>query len=51
MNLQSFSPYQKRVLLVLTLVNFVNWIDRQIVYPLFPRLPTPASRYWFSFAI
>jgi predicted MFS family arabinose efflux permease len=23
-------------LLVLTLVNFVNWIDRQIVYPLFP---------------
>ncbi len=30
------TSYQKRVLLVLTLVNFVNWIDRQIVYPLFP---------------
>jgi len=27
---------QRRVLLVLTLINFVNWIDRQIVYPLFP---------------
>lgn len=27
---------QKRVLWVLTLINFVNWIDRQIVYPLFP---------------
>jgi len=24
------------MLLVLTLINFVNWIDRQIVYPLFP---------------
>ena len=31
-----FTSYQKRVLLVLTLINFVNWIDRQIVYPLFP---------------
>lgn len=30
------SPYQRRVLLILTLINFVNWIDRQIVYPLFP---------------
>jgi MFS transporter, Spinster family, sphingosine-1-phosphate transporter len=38
MNLRSFSPYQKRVLLVLTLVNFVNWIDRQVVYPLFPMI-------------
>jgi len=27
---------QKRVLLILTLVNFVNWMDRQIVLPLFP---------------
>ena len=33
-----FSSYQKRVLLVLTLINFVNWIDRQIVYPLFPMI-------------
>jgi predicted MFS family arabinose efflux permease len=34
--LGGFTPDQKRVLLVLTLINFVNWIDRQIVYPLFP---------------
>ena len=31
-----FTSDQKRVLLVLTLINFVNWIDRQIIYPLFP---------------
>ncbi|HEY6292194.1 MAG TPA: MFS transporter [Terriglobia bacterium] len=31
-----FTSDQKRVLVVLTLINFVNWIDRQIVYPLFP---------------
>ncbi len=36
MDERRFSSYQKRVLLVLTLINFVNWIDRQIVYPLFP---------------
>ncbi len=35
-NLSRFTSYQKRVLIVLTLINFVNWIDRQIVYPLFP---------------
>ena len=34
--ISGFSSSQKRVLLVLTLINFVNWIDRQIVYPLFP---------------
>jgi len=34
MNTPGFSPYQKRVLIVLTLINFVNWMDRQIVYPL-----------------
>jgi len=34
--LADFTSDQKRVLLVLTLINFVNWIDRQIVYPLFP---------------
>ena len=34
--LANFTSDQKRVLLVLTLINFVNWIDRQIVYPLFP---------------
>ena len=36
MNTPGFSPYQKRVLIVLTLINFVNWMDRQIVYPLMP---------------
>ena len=34
--LAHFTSDQKQVLLVLTLINFVNWIDRQIVYPLFP---------------
>ena len=34
--LADFTSDQKRVLRVLTLINFVNWIDRQIVYPLFP---------------
>ena len=29
--LADFTSDQKRVLLVLTLINFVNWIDRQIV--------------------
>ena len=34
--MSGISAYQRRVLLILTLINFVNWIDRQIVYPLFP---------------
>jgi predicted MFS family arabinose efflux permease len=34
--LGGFTSDQQRVLVVLTLINFVNWIDRQIVYPLFP---------------
>src|SRR5512146_1211069 len=33
-----FTSYQLRVLIVLTLVNFVNYVDRQIVFPLFPLL-------------
>src|SRR5512146_390572 len=33
-----FTSYQLRVLLVLALVNFVNYVDRQIVFPLFPLL-------------
>ena len=37
-NAAGFSSYQKRVLTVLTLINLVNWIDRQIIYPLFPLL-------------
>jgi predicted MFS family arabinose efflux permease len=37
---QRFSPYQRRVLLVLMLVNFVNYIDRNIIYPLFPLIRT-----------
>ncbi len=36
--LYRFTASQKRILLVLTLINFVNWIDRQIVYPLFPAI-------------
>lgn len=31
-----FSSYQTRVLWVLTLINFVNYVDRQVLYPLFP---------------
>jgi len=37
-NRSGFSSYQRRVLTVLTLINLVNWIDRQIIYPLFPLL-------------
>ncbi len=33
-----FTSYQIRVLAVLALVNFVNYVDRQIVFPLFPLL-------------
>ncbi len=36
MNGSHFTSYQKRVLTVLVCVNFVNWIDRQVLYPLFP---------------
>ncbi len=34
--MRDFSSYQIRVLVVLTLINFVNYVDRQILYPLFP---------------
>jgi hypothetical protein len=37
-NVPPFSSYQKRVLAVLALINFVNYIDRQI--------PMRCSRYW-----
>jgi len=38
--MSGLSSYQKRVLIILTLVNFVNWLDRQIVFPLFPLIKT-----------
>jgi MFS family permease len=31
-----FSRYQLKVLAVLTLLNFINYVDRQIIFPLFP---------------
>jgi MFS transporter, Spinster family, sphingosine-1-phosphate transporter len=34
--MRQFSPHQVRVLAILMLVNFINYIDRQIVFPLFP---------------
>lgn len=36
MNWRHFTPYQTRILSVLALINFVNYIDRQVLYPLFP---------------
>jgi MFS family permease len=38
MNLPSFSRTQWRVLLILMLVNFVNYVDRQIIFSLFPEI-------------
>jgi MFS transporter, Spinster family, sphingosine-1-phosphate transporter len=38
MRVPQFSSYQTRVLLVLALINFVNWVDRQVIFPLFPLL-------------
>jgi MFS transporter, Spinster family, sphingosine-1-phosphate transporter len=38
MKLSDFSSKQWRVLLILMLVNFVNYVDRQIVFALFPFL-------------
>src|SRR5215470_3585010 len=34
----SLSSYQLRVLVLLVLVNFINYVDRQVVFPLFPLL-------------
>ncbi|MBI1941490.1 MAG: MFS transporter, partial [Acidobacteria bacterium] len=34
--MRGFTSYQIRVLAILTLINFVNYVDRQIIYPLFP---------------
>src|SRR5271170_4476108 len=38
MKLSDFSGKQWQVLLILMLVNFVNYVDRQIVFALFPYL-------------
>src|ERR1700689_4771237 len=38
MKLSDFTGRQWRVLLILMLVNFVNYVDRQIVFALFPFL-------------
>jgi MFS family permease len=38
MKLSDFSPRQWEVLLILMLVNFVNYVDRQIIFALFPSI-------------
>jgi MFS transporter, Spinster family, sphingosine-1-phosphate transporter len=38
MRLADFSPTQRRVILILMLVNFVNYVDRQIIFSLFPAI-------------
>lgn len=38
MRLADFSPVQRRVILILMLVNFVNYVDRQIIFSLFPAI-------------
>jgi MFS transporter, Spinster family, sphingosine-1-phosphate transporter len=38
MGLSDFSRTQWRVLLILVLINFVNYVDRQIVFSLFPAI-------------
>jgi MFS transporter, Spinster family, sphingosine-1-phosphate transporter len=38
MRLSDFSRTQKTVILVLMLVNFVNYVDRQIIFSLFPAI-------------
>jgi MFS family permease len=38
MSLSEFSRAQWRVLLILMLVNFVNYVDRQIIFSLFPAI-------------
>jgi MFS family permease len=38
MKLSDFTAKQWRVLLILMLVNFVNYVDRQIVFALFPSI-------------
>ena len=38
MRLADFSRTQKTVILVLMLVNFVNYVDRQIIFSLFPAI-------------
>ncbi|HZR31879.1 MAG TPA: MFS transporter [Terriglobales bacterium] len=38
MSFGNFSSYQRRVLTLLMLINFVNYVDRQMIFPLFPFL-------------
>ncbi|MGE0406374.1 MAG: spinster family MFS transporter [Candidatus Korobacteraceae bacterium] len=38
MNKSQFDKEQVRVLLILALLNFVNYADRQIIFPLFPQI-------------
>lgn len=38
MKLADFSPTQRRVIFILMLVNFVNYVDRQIIFSLFPAI-------------
>lgn len=33
-----FTPQQTRILVILTLINFINYVDRQVLYPLFPQI-------------
>ena len=38
MRFRDFSSTQRRVILILMLVNFVNYVDRQIIFSLFPAI-------------
>jgi MFS family permease len=38
MRFREFSSTQRRVILILMLVNFVNYVDRQIIFSLFPAI-------------
>lgn len=44
----SFSRQQWRVLVILMLVNFCNYVDRQIVFPLFPLIRNEFSLTYFQ---
>ena len=51
MIISGFTPYQKRILAILTLLNFLNYVDRQIAYALVPLIKTEFVLSYFEVAL
>ena len=49
--ISQFTPQQKQILAILTLLNFLNYVDRQIAYALVPLIRVEFALSHFQVAL